>query len=78
MWMNAIALIITALPEPYWKMVFQLIVKELQESDFLTIPHAADVNPFDVRIRCLGVHFCLNYLLVISQLFHFKNFSLEF
>jgi len=47
-WMNAVALIITALPDKYWTVVFTSLVKELQTSRFLAKENQPHINPFEV------------------------------
>lgn len=52
-WMNAIGLIISALPESYWKILFTEIVSEFQNSSYLNgQSESTKINPFEVFISC--------------------------
>lgn len=47
-WMNAIALLLTTLPEPYWRVIFTCIIGEFTESQFLLSDNLLSANPFEV------------------------------
>ena len=46
--MNAIGLLLTTLPEPYWKVIFSCIIEEFTESQFLKSADMGTCNPFEV------------------------------
>lgn len=47
-WMNATALILTALPEYYWKTMFSKVAEEFRDSSYLNAAELPFVNPFEV------------------------------
>ena len=68
-WMNAIALILTALPEPYWKNIFHQIVNEFKNSSFLSGVDLSSTNPFEVCSFLGPVHpwpFCIGFLCLMT------------